>query len=219
MKKTSSFAAIAVLLAVVAAIFVSSCSSEYTEEESDFSLSKKEKIEKLAEEYGLSIEVFGDVSSTNIDKIHNDFRSMHSLLGTYSMYPIEDDGKHELEYIKNKTLECFSAPPTSKKENTWTDQKSGEKFTFSVYLSWDVDSIGNATSHTFYASMKDKDIENAGTSYLYSTNSHIVGRCIFFSTNIAYEYLNDSIKYRFTLSGCCDYDTKLGEFDFGSVVF
>lgn len=86
MKKTSSFAAIAVLLAVVAAIFVSSCSSEYTEEE-NCSLSENEKIEKLAEEYGIHFEC--DDRNRLLPKTRADFENLFqtvsSVVGDYEL--------------------------------------------------------------------------------------------------------------------------------------
>ena len=213
-KKTKKNEVLAMLLAVMVAIPLASCTSDFMDEEQyGCSLSKKERIEELAKDYGLSIKICGDVSSIDLYTIEEDFRGMNSLLGDYAIYPSFEDKKHDLNILKNESLKCFSVPPTTTESCSWSDSKSVLKYKVSVSLTWELDSMRNLKSHVFSPSVIDTDNEASGTYSLVNKNSHGMGRAIVFSTEIKY-YLNDNpIQVLFSLSGSCNYDTGLGYFN------
>ena len=94
MKETKKFAVITVLLALVGAVIESSCSSELTGEEKDHpSLSQKEKIEKLAEEYGLCdyLEHRALTRADSCSDIEDEFALFSSFVGHYELYGSQEN--------------------------------------------------------------------------------------------------------------------------------
>lgn len=204
MKKTSSFAAIAVLLAVVAAIFVSSCSSEYTEEE-NCSLSENEKIAKLAEKYGLHciVDDFAVTRSAEDDQnLEEEFELMSSLVGEYELTGSQNGdtlallGSNPLLFSPLPNLP--SSPETGSATLTDSFYEGRYYFILSVNLTWDITYFTNlGISATVQEFNYGYDFQAETTNFTYTRSGELPG-WLYFSTTLTLKYHNKNFVYIMT---------------------
>jgi len=117
MKKKKIVSVIFVSFVLIATTIITSCSSEYEEEMIDFtSLQQKEKIEQLAKEYGLSIELKDDFFATRAGSdqdIENELAMMASLLGEYEIMGEQNGDTIVLSGLGSDLFSINRIPPSN----------------------------------------------------------------------------------------------------------
>ena len=115
MKKKRIVSFVLVSIVFIAAAIITSCSSEFEDEMIDYtSIQHKERIEELAKEYGLSVEVRDDIFATRAGSdqdIEHEFAVMASFLGDYDILGELNGDSLVLCGLGNSLFSIRSIPP------------------------------------------------------------------------------------------------------------
>ncbi|MBO4589718.1 MAG: hypothetical protein J5698_01935 [Bacteroidaceae bacterium] len=150
--KKKTFLYLLSLIVITLTAIITSCSSDFSEEGMEsYSIRQKQKIENLAKEYGLNVNLkdFPVTRSTSLDDIEEEFRMMSSFTGEYVLLNSYEGDSLIIQGYNIDLLFPRTSPDSSEEQGTASVSNSIIRsncfFNITVNLSWDIRQHNNVS--------------------------------------------------------------------------